>query len=256
MQPRLLDGKVAVITGASRGIGAAAARRFAEAGATVVLAARTTAGIETVATNINDAGGTALAVATDVTDERQVKELIERTVARFGRLDIAFNNAGAGHMPRPMADISLEDFEQSLKVNLIGVFLAMKHEIQAMLGVGGGAIVNMSSSAGLQGAPGLGDYTAAKHGVVGLTKSAALDYGRQNIRINAIAPGPIVNDQMAALPEEARQQIAQYVPLGRLGDPDQVALTAAWLCSDQAWFIHGVVLPIDGGRLAGTVGRV
>lgn len=252
----LLDGKVAIVTGAGRGIGAAAARRFAEAGATVVLAARTAADIQTVANDIDRSGGKALAVATDVTDERQVEELVKQTVATFGRLDVAFNNAGAGHMPRPLADIPLEDFDQSIKVNLVGVFLAMKYEIRAMVASGSGAIVNMSSSAGLQGAPGLGDYSAAKHGVVGLTKSAALDYGRHNIRINAIAPGPIVNDQMARLPEEARRQIAQYVPLGRLGDPDQVALTAVWLCSEQASFIHGAVLPIDGGRLAGSVGRV
>jgi NAD(P)-dependent dehydrogenase (short-subunit alcohol dehydrogenase family) len=114
----------------------------------------------------------------------------------------------------------------------------------------------MSSTAGLQGAPGLGDYSAAKHGVIGLTKSAALDYGRSNVRINAIAPGPIVNEQMAQLRPEAQQQIAQYVPLGRLGDPDQVALTAVWLCTDDASFIHGAVLSIDGGRLAGSPGRV
>jgi NAD(P)-dependent dehydrogenase (short-subunit alcohol dehydrogenase family) len=256
MTSRLLDGKVAIITGASRGIGAAAARRFAEAGASVVLAARTAGDIESVAVEIQSAGGRALAVATDVTDERQTANLVERTVATYGRLDIAFNNAGSGHMPRPLVDISVDDFVQSIMVNLIGVFIAMKFEIPAMIAAGGGAIVNMSSSAGLQGAPGLGDYAAAKHGVIGLTKTAGLDYGRHDIRVNAIAPGPIVNEQMARLPEEARRQIAQYVPLGRLGDPDQVANTAAWLCSEEASFISGAVLSVDGGRLAGSVGRV
>jgi NAD(P)-dependent dehydrogenase (short-subunit alcohol dehydrogenase family) len=254
--PSRLDRKVAIVTGASRGIGAAAARRFAEAGATVVLAARTAADLEKVAAEITDSGGRALAVATDVTDERQVEDLVKQTVARYGRLDLAFNNAGSGHMPLPLAEISVDDFEQSIKVNLVGMFIAMKFEIPAMMAAGAGAIVNMSSSAGLQGAPGLGDYAAAKHGVIGLTKSAALDYGRHNIRVNAIAPGPIVNEQMARLPEEARRQIAQYVPLGRLGDPDQVALTAAWLCSEEASFISGAVLSIDGGRLAGSLGRV
>jgi NAD(P)-dependent dehydrogenase (short-subunit alcohol dehydrogenase family) len=256
MPSRLLEGKVAIITGASRGIGAAAARRFAEAGASVVLAARTAKDIENVAEEIEASGGRALAVATDVTDERQVEELVKRAVATYGRLDLAFNNAGAGHMPQPLADITVDDFVLSIKVNLIGVFIAMKFEIPAMVEAGGGAIVNMSSSAGLQGAPGLGDYAAAKHGVVGLTKSAALDYGRHNVRVNAIAPGPIVNEQMAQLPEEARRQIAQYVPLGRLGNPDQVAGTVAWLCSEEASFISGAVLSVDGGRLAGSLGRV
>jgi NAD(P)-dependent dehydrogenase (short-subunit alcohol dehydrogenase family) len=256
MSSRPLEGKVAIVTGASRGIGASAARRFAEAGAAVVLAARTVNDIEQVAREIKASGGKAIAVATDITDERQVQALVQRTVATFGRLDVAFNNAGAGHVPRPMAEIPVEDFVQSIMVNLVGVFIAMKYEIPAMVTAGGGAIVNMSSTAGLQGAPGLGDYSAAKHGVIGLTKSAALDYGRSNVRINAIAPGPIVNEQMAQLRPEAQQQIAQYVPLGRLGDPDQVALTAVWLCTDDASFIHGAVLSIDGGRLAGSPGRV
>jgi NAD(P)-dependent dehydrogenase (short-subunit alcohol dehydrogenase family) len=256
MTSRLLDGKVAIITGASRGIGAAAARRFAGAGASVVLAARTDSDIQSIAAEIQSAGGRAMAVATDVTDERQVEKLVQQTVAAYGRLDIAFNNAGSGHMPKPLAEISVDDFVRSIKVNLVGVFIAMKFEIPAMIAAGGGAIVNMSSSAGLQGAPGLGDYSAAKHGVVGLTKSAALDYGRHKIRVNAIAPGPIVNEQMARLPDEARRQIAQHVPLGRLGDPDQVAATATWLCSEEASFISGAVVSVDGGRLAGSVGRV
>jgi NAD(P)-dependent dehydrogenase (short-subunit alcohol dehydrogenase family) len=247
----MLDGKVAIITGAGRGIGAAAARRFAAAGASVVLAARTATDIERVAREIQASGGRALAVATDVTDEGQVEDLVKRTIATYGRLDVAFNNAGAGHTPRPLAEIPLDDFVRSIMVNLVGVFIALKYEIPAMVAGGGGALMSTSSSAGLQGAPGLGDYSAAKHGVVGLTKTAALDYGRLNIRVNAIAPGPIVNEQMARLPEEARRQIAQYVPLGRLGEPGQVANTAAWLCSDEASFISGAVLSIKGGPPAG-----
>jgi NAD(P)-dependent dehydrogenase (short-subunit alcohol dehydrogenase family) len=252
----LLEGKIAIVTGAGRGIGAAAARAFAEAGATVVLAARTRADIDSIAGEIERSGGKALAVPTDVTDERQVEDLVKRAVGTFGRLDVAFNNAGSGHIPRPLADFSLDDFEQALKTNLMGVFLAMRYEIPAMVTRGGGAIVNMSSTAGLQGAPGMGPYAAAKHGVVALTRVAALDYGRSNIRINAVAPGPIVNDKMARMPEEARQQIARFVPLGRLGDADQVAMAVVWLCSEQASFIHGAIVPIDGGRLAGTVGGV
>jgi NAD(P)-dependent dehydrogenase (short-subunit alcohol dehydrogenase family) len=249
-----LQGKVAIVAGAGRGIGAAAARALANAGATVVVAARTVSEIESLEGEIKRSGGTALAIPTDVTDERQVAELVNRTVATFGRLDIAFNNAGSGHMPRPLAEFALADFQQTIATNLVGMFLAMKYEIPAMLASGGGAIVNMSSTAGLQGAPGMGPYSSAKHGVIGLTKAAALDYGRSNIRINAIAPGPIVNERMAQLPEEARQHIARSVPLGRLGEVDQVAAAVVWLCSDQAAFVHGAVLAIDGGRLAGSIG--
>jgi len=251
---KLLDGKVAVVTGASRGIGAAAARAFADAGATVVLAARTAQAIAAIAEEINAAGGNALAVPTDVTDPASVERLVELTLTTFGRLDAAFNNAGAGHMPKPLADISFADFEAGLKANLYGAFLGMKFEIPAMLAAGGGAIVNMSSTAGLQGAPGMGPYAAGKHGVVALTKTAALDYGKSNIRVNALAPGPIVNEQMSRLPEDRLQQIARFIPLGRLGRTEEVARAAVWLCSDGASFITGAVLSIDGGRLAGGAG--
>ncbi len=250
----LLEGKVAIITGASRGIGAASARAFAAAGATVVLAARTASAIATLADEISANGGAALAVATDVIDPQSVERLVDRTVTTFGRLDVAFNNAGSGHMPTPLAEISFEDFEVGLKANLYGAFLGMKYEIPAMLTGGGGAIVNMSSTAGLQGAPGMGPYAAGKHGVVALTKSAALDYGNSNIRVNALAPGPIVNEQMSHLPEDRLQQIARFIPLARLGRMEEVARAAVWLCSDEASFITGAVLSIDGGRLAGGAG--
>jgi NAD(P)-dependent dehydrogenase (short-subunit alcohol dehydrogenase family) len=250
----LLEGKVAIVTGASRSIGAASARVFAEAGAAVVLAARTAPAIAAIADEINRAGGKALAVPTDVTDPESVRRLVEQAVATFGRLDVAFNNAGSGHTPKPLAEISIEDFETTFKTNIYGVFLGMKYEIPAMLATGGGAIVNMSSTAGLQGAPGMGPYSAAKHGVVALTKTAAIDYGKQNIRVNALAPGPIVNEQMSKLPDETLQGIARHVPLGRLGRTDEVARAAAWLCSDESSFITGVVLSIDGGRLAGAPG--
>ena len=251
---KLLDAQVALVTGASRGIGAAAARAFAEAGATVVLAARSAQAIEAIAEEINAAGGRALAIPAYMTDPESVMRLVEKTVATFGRLDVAFNNAGAGQMPKPVAEISFEDFEAGLKANLYGAFLGMKYEIPAMLAAGGGAIVNMSSTAGLQGAPGMGPYAAAKHGVVALTKTAALDYGKSNIRVNAVAPGPIVNEQMSRLPEDRLQQIARFIPLGRLGRTEEVARTVVWLCSDEASFITGAVLSIDGGRLAGSAG--
>lgn len=251
---RLLDRKVAIVTGASRSIGAASALAFAEAGAAVVLAARTASTIAEIADEIKRRGGKALAVQTDVTDPESVRQLVEQTVAAFGQLDVAFNNAGTGHTPRPLAEISFEEFEASYKANLYGVFLGMRYEIPAMLATGGGAIVNMSSTAGLQGAPGMGPYAAAKHGVVALTKTAAIDYGKRNIRVNALAPGPIVNQQMSHLPEQTLQGIARHIPLGRLGRTDEVARAAVWLCSDESSFVTGAVLSIDGGRLAGSPG--
>ncbi len=251
---RLLEGKVAIVTGASRGIGAASARAFAEAGAAVVLAARTEEAIASIAADIQSQGGKALAVPADVTDPLSVARLVEQTVKTFGRLDAAFNNAGSGQMPTPLADISFEDFESGLKANLYGAFLGMKFEIPAMLANGGGVIVNMSSTAGLQGAPGMGPYAAAKHGVVALTKAAALDYGKRNIRVTAIAPGPIVNEQMSRLPPDRLETIARFIPMGRLGRTEEVARAAVWLCSDEASFVTGTVLSVDGGRLAGGAG--
>jgi NAD(P)-dependent dehydrogenase (short-subunit alcohol dehydrogenase family) len=246
----LLAGKVALITGASRGIGAATARIFAEAGATVVLAARDEQALATAALDIRAAGGQALAVPTDVGDSASVEHLVRLTLDSYGRLDAAFNNAGEGHRPVPLADIPLDDFDRVVRVNLRGIFLALQHEIPAMLASGGGAIVNMSSTAGLSGVPGIASYVATKHGIIGLTESAALDYAQRNIRVNAVAPGPIATHRLTQLTDGARAQIATTVPLHRLGQPDEVAAAVAWLCSDQATFITGATLTIDGGRLA------
>jgi NAD(P)-dependent dehydrogenase (short-subunit alcohol dehydrogenase family) len=246
-----LHGKVAVITGASRGIGAAAARVFAAAGATIVLAARDEAALAAVAQDIVAGGGHALVVPTDVGDPPAVERLISRTLAAYGRLDAAFNNAGDGHQPTPLAEISADDFDRTIQVNLRGVFLCMKYQIPAMLAGGGGTIVNMSSTAGLSGVRGMSAYAAAKHGVIGLTKSAALDYAGRNVRINAISPGPTLNDRIGSLSDEGRQQIAYAVPMGRIGRPEEIGALVAWLCSEQATFITGAVIPIDGGRLSG-----
>ena len=245
----LLDGKVTLITGASRGIGAASAKVFADEGASVVLVARSEAAIASIADAIAASGGKALAVAADVTDATSFERAISRTLEVFGRLDAAFNNAGTGHRPKPLADIDLVDFEAAIKSNLTGIFVSMQAEIRTMLAQGGGAIVNMASTAGLQGAPGMSPYAAAKHGVVGLTKVASLDYAAKGIRINALAPGPI---DTHGFPEAVRQYIGGLLPVGRVGTPVEVAHAAAWLCSDQASFVHGAVLPIDGGRLAGV----
>jgi len=247
----LLQNKVAIITGASRGIGAAAGRVFAAAGAAVVLAARAESDLRQVAKEITAVGGTALAVPADVSDPDAAERLVATAVEAFGHLDAAFNNAGQGHMPTPLADLALGDFDTVLRVNARGVFLMMRHQIRAMLTTGG-AIVNMSSTAGLAGAPGMSAYTAAKHAVIGLTQTAALDYGKQGIRVNAIAPGPILTHNLARADVSARARIANHLPVARLGSSEEVAATAAWLCSDQASFISGATIPIDGGKLAGA----
>jgi NAD(P)-dependent dehydrogenase (short-subunit alcohol dehydrogenase family) len=244
-----LAGKVVIITGASRGIGAAA-RTFAAAGATAILAARDAPALAAVEREIIASGGRALAVPADVGDPIAVERLVAQTLDACGRLDAAFNNAGEGHRPTPLGDIAVDDFDRIVRVHLKGVFLCMKYEIPAMPQGGGGAIVNMSSTAGLRGVPGIASYVAAKHAVIGLTKVAALDYATRNIRVNAVAPGPILTDRLAVLEERGRQQVASAVPMGRLGRPGEVAATVAWLLSDHASFISGETIRIDGGRLA------
>jgi NAD(P)-dependent dehydrogenase (short-subunit alcohol dehydrogenase family) len=246
----LLEAKVAIVTGASRGIGAAAARAFAAAGAAVVLAARDEPALAAVAEEILAAGGSALSVPADVGDPAAVELLVDRTLDAYGRLDAAFNNAGDSHMPTPLAELGVDDFDRALRVNLRGVFLSMKYETPAMLAGGGGAIVNMSSTAGLAAFPGGAGYVAAKHGIIGLTKAAALDYGEHGIRVNGVAPGPILTYRLAELNEEKRAEIGSHVPMQRIGTVEEVAATVVWLCSEQASFISGATIPIDGSKLA------
>ncbi|MCW2573362.1 MAG: putative oxidoreductase YxbG [Frankiales bacterium] len=178
--------------------------------------------------------------------------MVSRTVQHYGRVDIAFNNAaGGGHPPMPLADVGVADFDSALAINLRGTFLCLKYEIEAMLTNGSGAVVNMTSTAGLQAVGGLAGYVSSKHGIVGLTKTAALDYAAAGIRVNAVAPGPILTEQLAAGGELARQGAAQAMPTRRVGAVDEVAAAVLWLCTDEASFITGAVLPIDGGKLAG-----
>jgi NAD(P)-dependent dehydrogenase (short-subunit alcohol dehydrogenase family) len=246
-----LAGKVLIVTGAGRGIGAAAAKLFAASGAHVVIAARDEHALGELAAEIKRDGGDAYAVPTDVTDSGAVERLVAMTVQRYRRLDGAFNNAGQGHRPAPLAELDPADFDRALDVNLRSVFLCLRAELAAI--AAGGAIVNMSSSAGISGAPGMGAYSAAKHGVIGLTRTAALDYGPRGIRVNAVAPGPILTQGgVGAAPAEVRERVAQMLPLRRLGAPDEVAQVAAWLLSDAASFVNGVAVSIDGGKLAGA----
>lgn len=248
----MFAGKVALVAGGSRGIGEVTARAFARAGASVVLAARDAHALERVAQQIRAAGGHALPVPTDVGDAAAVEQqLVQRTLDEFGRLDAAFNNATDGPRPTPLADLPPEDFDRGIRNNIRGTFLGMKYQIKAMLRSGGGAIVNMASLAGTLGVSQLSAYVAGKAGIIGLTKVAALDYADQNIRVNVVAPGPILTHHLAAAGEEAQRQAALSTPMRRIGQPAEVAAAVLWLCSAEASFITGVTLPIDGGQFAG-----
>ena len=250
---RMLDGRRAIVTGASRGIGAEIATAMARAGAAVVLAARDAEALERVAAQIADTGGRAVPVPTDVSDPGGVQRMVATAVEELGGLDVAVNNAaGGGHAPTPLADVLPDQFRSALAISLEGVFLSLKYEIPAMLEMGGGAIVNMASTAGLDAVAGLAGYVSAKHGLIGLTKVAALDYAAQGIRVNAIAPGPILTERLQAAGEEMQHRAGMAMPMRRIGQPAEVAAAAVWLCSDHASFITGATLAIDGGKLAGT----
>jgi NAD(P)-dependent dehydrogenase (short-subunit alcohol dehydrogenase family) len=248
---RPMGGRVALVAGASKGIGAATAEEFAAAGAAVVLAARDTAALRAVAGRIEARGGQALAVGTDVTDAGSVRRLVEQTVAAFGRLDAAFNNANAGPLPAPLADIDPDEFDLGIATTVRGTFLGMKYQVPAMLASGGGAIVNMASLAGLTGVANLAAYVAGKAAIIGLTKVAALDYADQGIRVNVVAPGPILTHHLEAAGPQAQRGAALATPMRRVGSVAEVARVVLWLCSSQSSFVTGTVLPIDGGQAAG-----
>jgi NAD(P)-dependent dehydrogenase (short-subunit alcohol dehydrogenase family) len=243
-------GKVALITGGNAGIGRAAAIEFAKQGATVVISGRREKEGHDVIAEINALGGEAILVKTDVSQESDVKAMIERTLATFGRLDCAFNNAGIEQVPTPLLDQTEAMYDQIMDINVKGVWLSLKHEIPAMLQTGGGAIVNNASVAGLIGFAMGPIYVASKHAVIGLTKAVALEYAKQHIRVNAVAPGSIETRMFRALPPEVRQMLEAAQPMGRIGQPDEITSTVVWLCADGASFVTGQIVPIDGGYTA------
>ena len=249
-----LEGRVALVTGGSAGIGLATAVAFAREGAKVMIGSRDRVRGEAAAQKVREAGADVEFVATDVGRPAQVEALIAACVERFGRLDCAFNNAAFGGSGALTADIDEQEFEQTMAVNLRGVWLCMKHEIRQMLQQGGGSIVNMSSVDGLTGSPNGSAYSASKHGVDGLTRSAAIEYGREGIRINAICGGGFATEMLARGYGHDLAWVERYrrpaIPLGRLGRPEECAEAVVWLSSDAASYVTGVCLPVDGGLLA------
>jgi len=244
-----MNGKVALVTGGNQGIGRSIAIEFANAGVDVVIAARGEEAGEETLQLIKDAGGNAVFVRTDVSDSASVDALIETTVETFGGLDYAINNA-AIEGQKPFIDWSEDEWDATIDVNLKGAWLCMRREIPLMLERGGGAIVNIASVAGIIGFPMHAPYVAAKHGMLGLTKTASLEYARQGIRVNTVCPGtintPMLAQGFANNPANA-QMAVDMTPMGRVGEPSELAAAAVWLCSDHASYITGVTLSVDGG---------
>jgi NAD(P)-dependent dehydrogenase (short-subunit alcohol dehydrogenase family) len=253
MAKPIFQGKVALVTGAAAGIGLATAKAFVEAGAAVALLDIDEAGVKREAEALKVSGYQALGLRCDIAREDEVKGCIEKTVAELGRLDLACNNAGI-HVPSTeTADATGQDFDRAIAVNLRGVWNCMKHELVYMRQQAQGSIVNVSSNSGLAGIAGLGAYTASKHGVIGLTKSAALEYATKGIRINVVCPGPVQTPMVdRALQDhpERMQSVIYSIPLGRLGKPEEIASAILWLSSPGASFAVGSVLIVDGGYTA------
>lgn len=258
MSARLMD-KVALVTGGSSGIGRAAALAFASEGARVVVADLAVEGGEETVRIIKSRGGESAFVKTDISQPAEAEAMVKRTVATYGRLDCAFNNAGIAGARGTFVDYPEDEWERIIRINLKGVWLCMKYELRQMVAQGSGAIVNTASTMAVVGSPNACAYTAGSHGIVGLVKCAALEYAKKNIRVNAVCPGvvrtPLIEELLSRVPggekAKAEAQLAARSPMERMGTPEEVAEAVVWLCSGDASFVNGALLPLDGGFLAG-----
>jgi NAD(P)-dependent dehydrogenase (short-subunit alcohol dehydrogenase family) len=245
------EGKVALVTGAASGLGLATAKAFAESGASVALADWNESAVGVAVEELTTQGYKAIAIRCDVADDAQVGTMVPRTIAVFGRLDAAYNNAGVQNVLAETADTTPQDYDRVMGINLRGVWSCMKFELQQMRKQGSGAIVNCSSLGGLVGGAERGIYHAAKHGVLGFTKSAALEYAARGIRVNAICPGliwtPMADQMVAAGQGDALKAMEKSVPMGRVGRPEEIANAVLWLCSDAASYVTGQSISVDGG---------
>ncbi|MGE5512948.1 MAG: SDR family NAD(P)-dependent oxidoreductase [Bacteroidota bacterium] len=251
--PDRMKAKVCVVTGGASGLGRATALALAQQGAIVVIGDRQHEAGRLVVGEIERGGGAAAYIPLNVSDSADVRNFIEATVDRFGRLDCAINNAGIEGSKGPLESYADDDWKKVIDINLTGVFFCMKHEIAAMLRNQSGSIVNVGSTASLRGTPLMGAYTAAKHGIVGLTKTAALEYASQNIRINVICPGSFRTPMSERLNNGDFSAVAKRTPMERVASADEIARSVVWLCAGDSTFVTGAALPVDGGKLAGSL---
>ena len=246
-KPDRFTGKVVLVTGAASGIGRAAAVAFAAEGARVAILDRTADSLKNTGAAVRNTGAEVLTIACDVASPEQVEAAVKQVVERFGQLDVAFNNAGVENKATPLHEIELDEWDRILGINLRGTFVCMKHEIAQMVRQGGGVVVNTSSGAGIRGVAGGASYAASKHAIIGMTKSAALDYAKQNIRVNAVLPGNIDTPMMGRFTGGDIEKAIDLEPVGRLGKPEEIAEAVLWMASDLGGFVTGSSIVVDGG---------